>query len=156
MDACENKSLLCRGFSLIEVVVAMVFLSVIAIGSLSYEYHSMLHARIAKADIAATQLGQLILEDWRSTGGSASYDPSSTGLSFVTLDGPNNQFLKVVDGISLEIIMSHSDVDVDSETGVILRQLNVVVDWVRNNQQDDGDKPTLAMTSYVRLDAGGG
>lgn len=152
----KNKMLL-HGASLTECAISMAILGVICVGSLSYRYHSMLNARMAKADIAATELGQLILEDWKSTGGKSDYVPQSPSLCFVNLGETEHSYMTVIDTLPMAIALSYSDVSSDSTTGIVLRKLKVVIDWNRTNQNTSSNsKPTLSLTSYVRRDSSGG
>lgn len=66
-----------RGVTLVEVMVASLAAFVIFIGVMNFQYYCAAAAR--KADIRATaaRLGLLLLEDWKTEGGSADYDPVS-------------------------------------------------------------------------------
>ena len=57
--------------TLVEVMLAMVILSIAAVGALSYEYHAAGHAKIARAQMCGARTARLLLEDWMSTGGSS-------------------------------------------------------------------------------------
>jgi len=70
------------GVTLIEVMVSIVTVGVLALGSFSYEHLAVKHIMIARAQTTATSTAQLLLEDWKSTGGSTDYNPSSLGLGF--------------------------------------------------------------------------
>ncbi len=147
------------GLSLVEVTVTMVILIVLAMGAMGYRYHAARHARIANAQITATRIAQLLLEDWKSTGGSTDYDPTDLSLGFtsaedsealekVTVEGTvlkNNVFYIAVDSISMEIVLKWADVEVDTDTGVILRRLNVIVQYQLSPSP-------LIMTTYARID----
>lgn len=166
---------------LIEVMVAMVVLSVATLGVLSYQYHAAGHARIARAQIAAMRAGQLLLEDWKSTGGSEEYDVGTLGLGFSSglripsqwsqgkgpgLGAPlrNSVHAVTVDDLPMLVMLRWQDVAHDTTAEVKLRQLSVIVGFgeVDDNGQLTfpegylGNIPDVIMTTYVRLDASGG
>ena len=64
------------GVSLIDAMAAMLILSVMAVGAMGYQYYAAIHAKIARAQMVATRTAQLLLEDWKSTGGKSEYDTS--------------------------------------------------------------------------------
>ena len=76
------------GFTIVEVMVAVAIVAIVAFGTLSFQYYSVRESRSAEAQIAATRLGQLLLEDWKSTGGDPDYDATSLGLGFVASTPP--------------------------------------------------------------------
>jgi hypothetical protein len=75
--------------SLVEVIIVTAVFAVVTIGALSYQYHAAKNAQIAHAQITATCTAQLLLEDWKSTGGSQSYDPAKLGMGFSTASVPH-------------------------------------------------------------------
>ena len=130
-----------KAVTLIEVIVAMVALAVTAMGALGYQYHAAVQARIAYAQTTSTRAAQLLLEDWKSTGGSSNYDPTALGLGFsADLPLPANDHAPLPDGIysimadnvPLLVMLNSADVDHDDTTGVTLRQLTVTVGWRRD------------------------
>lgn len=172
-------------FTLIEVMVAMAALSIAAIGALSYQYYAATHARIAKAQITVTRTALLLMEDWKSVGGSEDYEPSALGLGFSSFlpqpDGqgyplPERVYSITVDGITMLIVLNWEDVDYDSVAEVTLRQLTVVTGWIERvdgdinslltvveraangdvNELNDVLRAFAALTTYVRLDASDG
>ncbi len=72
------------GFSLIEVILAIAITLIGVLGTLGYQYQTVKHSQIAQAQITATYIGQLVLEDWKSTGGDDKYTPESIGMGFTT------------------------------------------------------------------------
>ena len=60
-----------RGMTLSEVMIAVAVVIVAALGTLCYEYLCIDHVRYARAELIATRIGQLLIEDWKSTGGYA-------------------------------------------------------------------------------------
>lgn len=128
-------------FTLIEVMVAMVVLTIAALGALGYQYHAGKHTRIAEAQTTATRTARLLLEDWKSTGGSAGYDPSTLGLGFsstlvipdefghgykvgVPLD--DRRYAVKVNDMPMLVLLASRDVAYDSAAEVTLRELSVM------------------------------
>jgi len=171
--------------TLVEVMVAMVVLAIASLGALGYQYHAATQARIAHAQTTSTRIAQLLLEDWKSTGGSENYDPIALGLGFssniIYLDQgvplPNGVYSITVDDVPMVIVLKWADVDYDSEAEVTLRQITVTTVWRRNAEKKvnwgtitaeevanehansgygDALRPLATLTTYVRLDASGG
>ncbi len=171
--------------TLVEVLVAMAVLAIAALGALGYEYHAALQARIAHAQTTSTRTAQLLMEDWKSTGGSEDYDPSALGLGFSSniislaqgIVLPNGIYSITVDDVPMVIVLDWEDVAYDSEAEVTLRRLTVTTVWRRNTEKKvnwgtitseqvanehansgygDALRPLAALTTYVRLDASGG
>ena len=146
-----------RGFTLIEAMVAMAILAIAALGALSYQYHSARHARIAKLEMTATRTAQLLLEDWKSSGGSSNYDPTNLELGF-SFDDESGFYRIEVDDQPMYIRLEYKDVATDASAGVTLREISVINRW-RTDFADtvpDLTNPHLVLTTYVRLDASGG
>lgn len=146
------------GFSLVEVMVAMTIMVIAALGALGYQYYAVQHSKIAEAQIAATRTAQLLLEDWKSTGGSTDYDPTTLGLGFSSADEDDFDYTVIIDELPMYIALSHNDVAHDSAAGITLRKIVVKVRWRKDfgEGQVEDDDPLLVMTTYVRLDAAGG
>ena len=157
------------GVTLTEAMVSMVIVAVVAVGGLSYEYLAAKHSLIAHAQTAATRTAQLLLEDWKCTGGSPEYDPTSLGLGFssVTLAAADasvstlGPYAIEVDGLPMMVTLEYYDVAYDEEAEVTLRRLDVVASFAQVNteltQADPwmGIRPVV-LTTYVRVDAAGG
>lgn len=164
-----------RGFTLIEQVVAGVVLAIAALGALQYEYFAAGHARIARVQTAAARAAQLLIEDWKSTGGSDQYDPSTLGLGFTHAGASPTDFTTAtglgatlngavysVTVCDMPILMALMYVDVEQDTvaKTTLRQIAVVA---RYGQAGSGgittpdpkfaDLPPIILVTYVRLDA---
>jgi len=179
-DTTENKSK--HGFTLVESLITTVALVIITLGALSYQYHAARHSRIAKAQITAARTAQLLLEDWKSTGGSLNYDPSILKLGFtgplqipslwsegqgVGVGSPlnNGVYTITVDGLPMTAILNWRDVDTDVEAEVTLRELTVTVGFGEPGQEGlvGGsltsvlvNLPPIVMATYVRVDATSG
>jgi prepilin-type N-terminal cleavage/methylation domain-containing protein len=133
--------------TLVEVMIAMAVLSIAATGALSYQWHAVRQARIAHAQITATRIGRLLLEDWKSTGGSTEYSPGSLGLGFSDplkvpahwsqgegqgLGTPlhDGVFGITVDDVAMQVMLTWADVETDTTAQMTLRQLNVSIKFV--------------------------
>lgn len=168
--------------TLAEAMVTVVIVSIAALGGLSYQYHAAKHARVARAQMTATRTIQLLLEDWKSTGGSSEYDPSLIGLGFsarqavpshfsegvgVDLGNPlhDGVYTITVDYLPMVVMLSFKDVDTDAEAQVKLRQLSGIVEFGEVAQSGTelthsanwlaSIRPVI-LSTYVRVDASGG
>jgi type II secretory pathway pseudopilin PulG len=161
--------------TLTEVVIATVVLVITASGALSHQYHATRDALIARAHMAATRTAQLLLEDWMSTGGSNAYDPSTLGLGFSPaisipphftqddgggLGTPLNNAIHAVtvDEIPMLVMLTSSDIAVDTQARVALRQLGVIVEFADQAQiaQQLANIESVVLTTYVRVSASSG
>ena len=171
-----------RGFTLVESLIVAGILVVASMGALSYQYHAARHGRIAKAQITATCTAQLLLEDWKSTGGSRNYDPSSLGLGFssplqipsywsegqgIGLGTPLNNGVHsiTIDGFPMLFLLKYRDVETDAEAKVTLRELTVVAEFGEADKFDPTDTssisalanmPSIILVTYVRIDSTSG
>ncbi len=144
-------------FTLVEVVSAIGLLAVLALGVISYQFHAVQRSRMAQAKMSATQLGLMVLENWKVRGGSDHYDPATLGLNVGEVAG-SSLYLCVVDDIPFYLDLAASDVSSSIETGVTLRELAVTVHWQSDYQQEppDRDDPSRTFQTYVRRDQSGG
>lgn len=165
--------------SFLEVLLAIASLAIVSIGALSYEYHVAGHTRIARAQMKGMRTAQLLLEDWKSTGGSEYYDVSMLGLSFTSgipipsdwtlydeLGEPldNSVCSITIDRLPMLIILRWRDVDYDDTAEVILRQLSVIVRFGEIDESGDlvysagylQRMRPIIMTTYTRIDASAG
>ncbi len=168
--------------TLAETMVAMAILAIATLGGLGYQYHAARHGRIARAQIIGTRTAQLLLEDWKSTGGSQEFDPAGLKLGFssglvipsywsegvgVGAGTPlhNAVYAITVDKIPMLVMLQWRDVDYDSIVEITLRELSVVVRFIGNSEQVDvsidPSNPSenilpIILTTYVRLDASSG
>jgi len=166
-----------RAVTLVEVMAAMAILIISSTGALSYQYFSAKDAKKARSQIIATRVAQLLLEDWKSTGGSKEYDPQSLGLGFssalevpahfsqgagVGLGSPLHDSVHEIeiDDVTLMVMLTWADVAEDDVSGVILRQLDVTVTedeaWQGQSQKKLEELNPVILTTYVRMDAAGG
>jgi prepilin-type N-terminal cleavage/methylation domain-containing protein len=165
------------GVTLIEVVMAMAILVFSSVGALSYQYYAARDASIADAQITATRLAMLLLEDWKSTGGSKDYDPSTLNLGFSSalavpahfsqgkgqgLGSPlhDGVYAIMIGDVPVMVMLTWTDVAEDDVSGVILRKLDATVTfdsaWESKSQKKLESLNPIILTSYVRVDEAGG
>ena len=166
-----------RAVTLIEVMAAMAILVISSAGALSYQYFAAKDAQKARAQLVATRIGLLLLEDWKSTGGSKEYNPQTLGLGFSAPVPVPSHFSEgqgvgngsplhdavhdiTVDDIPMIVMLTWLDIAQDAVTGVVLRQLNVEVQFGSTWQEQtkkplEGLRPVI-LTAYVRIDGAGG
>lgn len=150
-----DRALHTRGMTLIEVMLAVAIVIIAALGTLCYEYFCVHHIQFARSQIAATRIGQLLLEDWKSTGGSADYDPEELDMGISeTSDAVWGDYMTVIDDRPLFIAMNHSDIDSDDFAGVTLRRIDVSVRWRKDlgSGSPGAEDPSVNLTTYVRQD----
>ena len=122
------------GLSLVETVIAMLIISVAAIGGLSHQYYAVRHLKIGQVLTGATRTGQLVLEDWQRNGGDIDYDPTILGIGF---SGGAGNYAIDVDGVLMSVILSRSTVSGS------LQQITVTV-------YAPGGDPEVTLATYVR------
>ena len=144
-----------RGMTIVEVMLAAAIIIIASLGTLCYEYLCVDHIGYARAQVAATRIGQLVIEDWKSTGGSSDYDPENLAMDFYIPPGAVwGDYMIVIDDVPLYIGMSEDDVAKDDFAGVTLRRIDVSVRWRKDfkyGATDDSD-PAVNLTTYVRRD----
>jgi len=155
-----------KGFSLIEVMVAILILSVAVIGTSGYRYYTALDARKADMQATAARVALMLCESWRGVKGDENYDPTShfgSELQITTIAdsdiiyvAPNGftalgYYQILLNNFPCHMTMSWQDVS----SG--LRALNVIVAWPQRasyNQSyvlsDDTSEKTFRLTTYVQ------
>ena len=147
-----------RGFTLVEVLIAAAVTIIVALGTLNYQYYSIRHDRLAQAQLAATRLGQLILEDWKSTGGEPDYDPTSLNIGFMApYPGETGNCIITLDNQTFYIQLVQSNPPEpyhDDVAGVTLSQIRVITRWRGDFTRGalSASDPTITLTTYVRRD----
>jgi hypothetical protein len=136
-------------------MVSVAIIVIVALGTLCYQYHSVKHSRISRAQVTATRVGQLLLEDWKSTGGDLDYDPASLGLGFTTPSPEEpGDYIITLDNQTFFIQLVQNLVAYDPVAGVRLLEINVLVKWRKDYARgavSAGD-PEVSLTTYVRRD----
>jgi len=146
-----------RGVSLIEVMVAVVVLAVAVLGVLNYQYHATRRTILAKDELTATRTARLLLEDWKSHGGDAHYDPTLLEMGILPT-GVTDRYLVRVNDLPLYATLQWRDVEENTDAGVTLREIRVLLQWRRDRSVGamEATDPDFAMTTYVRRDQSGG
>jgi prepilin-type N-terminal cleavage/methylation domain-containing protein len=141
-----------EGFTLVEVMLAVAVTVVVALGTLCYQYYGVQHSRAADAQVTGTRVGQLVLEDWKSTGGDQDYDPAALGLGFTTTSPEN--YIITLDNQTFYVQLVRNDIDQDTVAGVTLREIKVLVRWRKDYARGaiSGSDPLINLTTYVRRD----
>jgi type II secretory pathway pseudopilin PulG len=141
------------GLTLIEAVIAMAILATATLGALAYAFHGAKQIRIAHAELAAARTGQLLLEDWKSTGGALNYDPTVIGMGFLAVIGTPGDYVNTVDGTKLYTTLSpRTEVGRDDFTGDRLYRITVTLRWRGDFSAaapGAGD-PSAMFTTYVK------
>ncbi|MGD0595999.1 MAG: prepilin-type N-terminal cleavage/methylation domain-containing protein [Sedimentisphaerales bacterium] len=148
------------GLTIVEVMASVAIITIVALGTLSFQYYSVKNSRTSEAQVTATRLGQLLLEDWKSTGGDPTYDANALGLGFVASTPPaTGSYNITLDNQTFYIQMAQQLVPIannpDPVAGVTLQELSVTVSWRKdfgNGTVSDSD-PTLTFTTFVRRDS---
>jgi type II secretory pathway pseudopilin PulG len=146
------------GYTLVEIMTAVAVSIIVALGTLNYQYYGVRHDRMAQAQLAATRLGQLVLEDWKSTGGDPDYDPTTLGLGFTAIGpGETGNCFITLDGQTFYILLVQSNPPApyqDTVAGVTLSQIRVITRWRTDFTRGAtvASDPTITLTTYVRRD----
>lgn len=145
------------GVTLLELIVATMILAIASLGALTYQYHAVKQARSARAEIAAAQLAQLLLDDWKSTGGNEFYDPTKLDLGLEQI-GTEPLYRIVFNGFPMQARLWYTDLDSNVEAGVTLREIRVTIRWRRDykNLEPSAADPIFTSSTYVRRDQSGG
>jgi Tfp pilus assembly protein PilV len=136
-------------------VIASTVLGIGALGVLNYQYYAVSHAKRAQTEVKASKIGQLILEDWKATGGSTGFDPSQLQMG-ITRDV--DEYKVTMDDVTFFLKLSSKDQAHDLVSRTTIRQINVMVKW-RKDYADvpvNSDYLSYSMSTYVRVDQSGG
>jgi hypothetical protein len=178
--ACRNvvstrRAKFAAAATLIEATVAMAVLTIAILGAMSYEFHANKDAQIARAQIAATRTAQLLLEDWKSTGGSDEYNPTFLDLGFSSalnipsdfdydqsLGSPLNDavYAITINDVPMLVMLVWADIAYDTTAEIKLRQLAAIVECRATSEETNYQwlqnvEPVILVT-YARVDASGG
>lgn len=153
---CKNRKFR-SGIGLVEVMVAILILSVAVIGASGYKYYAALDARKATIRITAARIGLLLCENWRGVKGAETYDPINhfgSDLPITASNGPApledftllGSYTIVLNGFNYYATLSWKDVDAG------LRALNVVVVFPLRGQEIvdfTGADKSFKLTTYT-------
>ena len=129
--------------TLVEVMVAMLILTVAVLGASRYRYFAAFDARRAAMHRTAARVALLLCESWRGVKGIETYDPTAhfgTDLAIIESGGsaaPEDftllgSYTVVLNNVNYYTTLSWKDVYTE------LRALNVVVAWSHNGQEITG------------------
>lgn len=62
-----------RAATLIEIIIAILILSIAVLSTSGFRYHSTINTRKADAQLTATRVASLILSTWKGNGGNSGY-----------------------------------------------------------------------------------
>jgi prepilin-type N-terminal cleavage/methylation domain-containing protein len=144
------------GFTLVEVMMSAAIIIIVALGTLSFQYYSVKDSRTSEAQVTAARLCQLLLEDWKSTGGDSDYDATSLGLGFLTPTPPTAlHYIITLDNQTFYLSMAQQPISTDTVAGVTLQELSVTVKWRKDYGIGavSGSDHTLTFTTFVRRDS---
>lgn len=157
-----------KGFSLVEVMVAILILSVAVIGASGYRYYAALDARKADMQMTAARLALMLCESWRGLKGDENYDPANhfgSDLQIVTIEQYSGTYVApsgfntlgtyrvTLNNLPCQMTMSWRDV----ASG--LRALNVIVGWPQQTssgqtyifQSDNINEKSFVLTTYTQI-----
>jgi len=157
MVAKTNKCRFRRGFSLVDVMSAIIVLAVMVIGAANYRYYAALDERNASMQITAARIGALLCESWRGVKGIDTYDPtiySCPELAITPSTGPDEpegftplgSYTVELNGGNYHATLSWKDIHTE------LRALNVVVVWTLRGQEEvgvGGEDKSFKLTTYA-------
>ena len=142
-------------FTIIEVMAAILILSIAVIGASGYRYYAALDARKAAMQATAARIGLLLCESWRGVEGTETYDPAVYfGSELAIAENPIFEFSSghaitgpivtesftplgiysvVANNATYYAVLSWKDVSTE------LRALNVIIAWELRGQGVTGD-----------------
>jgi prepilin-type N-terminal cleavage/methylation domain-containing protein len=141
-----------HGVTLLELVIAILILSIVSVSAMSYQYFATQTSRKADAQITATRTARLILDNWKKVGGDINFNLETLNMGFTK--NVSGQYLIAVNALPMTVDLSWQDVGYDATAGVTLRQIQVSVKWRSDYQNGNirGTDPAYIMTTYVRKD----
>ena len=138
------------GVTLIEVMLAIVIVSMIVLGASGYRYYALLDVRKAEMRNNAATIALLFCENWRGRGFNAAatfepqYDDSlGSELDFEDVDTDSKTYTININGVRYYAAMSWL------ELGEELRALNVAVRWAQRQRLEDGGPPAPDKSFYL-------
>jgi len=147
-------------FTLVEVMAAILILSVAMLGASGYRYFAALDERRATIQATAARIGLLLCESWRGVKGDETFDPTAYFASDLTINkivDPSSLESQYKDpgftllgactvttnGINYDVLLSWKDLSTE------LRALNVVVTWYSWRSQNPLPDKSFKLTTYT-------
>lgn len=142
---------------MLELVIASLILGVVSIGAIGYQYHARRMALRADAQITAARTARMILDNWKKTGGDENFDLESLQMGFVK-NKKRNDYNVTIEGLQMRVALNWEDIEQDEMAMVTLRQIEAVIQWRSDYQQDEvrDNDPSYIISTYVRKDEAGG
>jgi len=136
------------GVTLIEVMLAIVIVSMIVLGASGYRYYALLDVRKAEMRNNAATIALLFCENWRGRGfnAAATFEPYfslGSELWFEEADTDAKTYTININGVRYYAAMSWL------ELGEELRALNVAVRWAQRQRLEDGGPPAPDKSFYL-------
>ncbi|MFA5553782.1 MAG: prepilin-type N-terminal cleavage/methylation domain-containing protein [Phycisphaerae bacterium] len=153
----NNKITKSKGFSLIEVLIATTIICIVAVGPVGYHYMNIKQSRSADVQFMAMRIAQLLIEDWKSTGGGTNYDPTALLLGFdKPLSEEFGHYFIVLENVPFYIAMNSRDIENNPDAGVTLRQITVNIRWRTDYTRGAirSTDPSITFDTYVRSNQG--
>lgn len=146
-----------RGFTLIELVIALLVLAVAATGTMAYAVYAQRLASRSQSELTAARLGRLILDNWKKNGGDPTFDLTTLQMGFTKQ--PNSSVYKItINQLPMTVELTSTLLENDTQAMVSLRQIEAKIRW-RSDRKDDvlrPSDPTYTIATYVRKDESGG
>jgi len=142
-----------HGVTLIELVVAILIITIVSAGAVHYQYFGTRMSLRADAEMTATRTARLILDNWKKKGGDENFDLIDLDMGFTKPAG-KSYYRIIVNQLPLTVTLAWQDVAVDAAAGVGLRQLQVTIQWRQDYGNGDAGNadPSYVNTTYVRRD----
>ncbi|MBN1796422.1 MAG: hypothetical protein JW804_07100 [Sedimentisphaerales bacterium] len=157
MPKSNLKSRCVKGFSIVEAMIAVLVVAIAILGTMSLRYQSTLDYRRAEVGVSGSRLALMLVETWRGSAGSDTFDPVATFSTDLTIeadDGPDEpsgfillgKYKIELNNVNYFVTLSYKDINSD------LRALNSNVTWEQRGTEEteveDTDK-SFALTIYV-------
>lgn len=145
------------GFTLIELVIALLVLAVAATGTMGYAVYAQRLASRSQSELTAARLGRLILDNWKKNGGDPAFDLTALQMGF-TKQPASSVYKIMVNQLPMTVELTSTLLENDTQAMVSLRQIEAKIRW-RLDRKDDVLRPfdpTYTIATYVRKDEAGG
>jgi len=148
------------GFTLIEIMAAILVLTIAVLGTSAYRYHTSLHVRTADLKTTGARMASLLCETWRGTSDPNTFDPTTHFSSELTINSvmlseapaapTGNTVLGTykitVDDVDYRALLYWKDIS----SG--LRALSVMMVWDWDPQKPIIASKSFRLTTYVVID----